>query len=570
MSTALSAGVTGLQAHQKMLDVAGNNIANVNTTAFKSSRINFAELISETFAKASQPTATRGGTNPQQIGSGVGVSGVTTNMTQGNIVETGNPLDLAIEGAGYFVLNNGMQTVYTRAGAFTTDFSNNLVDGSTGYKVQRTGSVGESDGFQTIGDSDVTIPKNIALPANATSIITLSGNLNSAGDLPTAQTQKIASTVTYTVLGGSEYAKLTTPMDELDQFAGGTGPDGTLDIATESGTMTITGYQPDGTAISSTFTVGTDGGAPADCVTLGDFVDHLNTVLTGTTASLNNGKLQIMDDASGYSMTDLRLSYAADGGGASDLSLPSYFEVVTTGGTEVKNANKTIYDSKGGEHSLNVSFVRNDSDNTWDMLLTSVSGDIDTLGLDDRRITGITFNSTDGSFDTCADTSEFAVTFNDTSGVQTVAVSMGTSGELDGLTSFSANSTAFVNEQDGYESGTLSSITINNSGVIVGSFTNSIKRDIGTIQIALFQNSAGLESVGGGYYIPSANSGEAIATNGLTGGAGAIRGSSLEKSNADVATEFINLIEAQNGFQANARTISVANDILRELTNLIR
>ncbi|HPS55679.1 MAG TPA: flagellar hook-basal body complex protein, partial [Sedimentisphaerales bacterium] len=127
MSTALSSGVTGLQAHQKMIDVAGNNLANVNTTAFKSSQINFAELVSETLAKASQPTSTVGGTNPQQIGSGVGVSGVTRNMTQGNIVETGNPLDLAIEGEGYFVLSNGQEIVYSRAGSFTTDMDNNLV-----------------------------------------------------------------------------------------------------------------------------------------------------------------------------------------------------------------------------------------------------------------------------------------------------------------------------------------------------------------------------------------------------------------------------------------------------------
>jgi len=177
MSTALSAGVTGLQAHQRMLDVSGNNIANVNTTAFKSSRINFAELISETFAKASQPTSTIGGTNPQQLGSGVGISGITVNMTQGNIVKTGNPLDLAIEGAGYFVLSNGQQDIYTRAGAFTTDLGNNLVDPATGYKVQRIGSVGESDGFQTVGNSDILIPYNIALPASATSLVSLSGNL---------------------------------------------------------------------------------------------------------------------------------------------------------------------------------------------------------------------------------------------------------------------------------------------------------------------------------------------------------------------------------------------------------
>ena len=86
----------------------------------------------------------------------------------------------------------------------------------------------------------------------------------------------------------------------------------------------------------------------------------------------------------------------------------------------------------------------------------------------------------------------------------------------------------------------------------------------------LFQNASGLENVGGGYFIPSANSGEAVATQAMTGGAGTVHGGALEKSNTDVATEFVNLIQAQNGFQANARTIRVANEILRELSNLIR
>ena len=118
MSFALSAGVTGLQAHQKMLDIAGNNLANVNTTAFKSSRITFSELLSETIKKASQPTSGVGGTNPQQMGSGVGVSGISPLMTQGNIINTGNPLDLAMEGEGYFALSDGEQNIYTRAGSF--------------------------------------------------------------------------------------------------------------------------------------------------------------------------------------------------------------------------------------------------------------------------------------------------------------------------------------------------------------------------------------------------------------------------------------------------------------------
>jgi flagellar hook protein FlgE len=98
----------------------------------------------------------------------------------------------------------------------------------------------------------------------------------------------------------------------------------------------------------------------------------------------------------------------------------------------------------------------------------------------------------------------------------------------------------------------------------------SVKKDIATLALALFRNPSGLESAGSGYFKASANSGTAVLTQAASMGAGSIQGSALEKSNADIATEFVTLIEAQNGFQANARTISVANDILRELTNLIR
>ena len=111
---------------------------------------------------------------------------------------------------------------------------------------------------------------------------------------------------------------------------------------------------------------------------------------------------------------------------------------------------------------------------------------------------------------------------------------------------------------------------MDNGGTVIGAFSNGIKKDIATIQISLFQNTSGLESVGSGYFIPSANSGEAVATQAMTGGAGTIHGGALEKSNADVASEFVSMIQAQNGFQANARTITVANDILNELTGLIR
>jgi len=664
MSFALSAGVTGLQAHQKMLDVAGNNLANINTTAFKASRITFSQLLSETIKKASQPTAGVGGTNPQQMGSGVGVSGISPLMSQGNIVNTGNPLDLAIEGEGYFALSDGEQNLYSRAGAFAVDADSNLIDPSTGYRVQRIGNVGESDGFQVAGVSDIHVPYDVTMAASATTNVTVQGNLSADESFSTPQTQLLTSSVTYTV--DSAAADDSALVSGLDQFSG----------TFTSGTLTLEGYKHDGTDLTENLTLDIDGGT-----TLGDIVDWLNTGIneqqtvditgatsghfhltyggqttgdiafdataaevqsalaalssigtgnvtctggdlpgsavvveftgdlggsdldlmtidssalddpgsiaetvagatsalgnsgadTLATASLTGGRILITDAEDNYSLMDMKLTYDDT---TSELTMPAYFELSTVGGEEVKNINITVYDSLGGKHVLSGAFVRTDADNTWDMILTSISGDVHGINLDDRRIRGIQFDSRNGSYSgldpAIGDASEFAVTFgHDIANPQTIALSMGTSGQFDGLTQLAGSSTAVARGQDGYAGGRLSSVSVNNEGILIGAFSNGIKKDIAALQIALFQNTAGLESVGNGYFIPSANSGEAVATQAMTAGAGTVHGGALEKSNADVATEFVNMINAQNGFQANARTIRIAEDILRELTNLI-
>jgi len=681
MSFALMAGVSGLQAHQRMLDVAGNNLANINTIGYKSSRIVFSELLAQVLKKASQPTATIGGINPQQIGSGVQIAGINPDMAQGNLINTNSPLDLAIEGEGYFVLNDGSQDLYTRAGALAVDAKSNLVDPATGYLVQRTGTVGESDNFQTAGENRIKIPYGVGISANATSEITVAGNLSANATLPDG-TQKnvLRSNITYTE-GGSN-ATASTEIVNLKQFSG-----------TFSGNATITfsGWKPNGTALgSSPSTVltmdvtaatkisdilthlNTDDGGSADevqtltrtspttadtfTITIGtettadiaydapltgansikerledlDAIDDVTVtgakmdepiagttvftfgsaqgdvgdmtfnwgtsggagsveetttgratrgVLVGAVATLENGRIVIRDTTAGYSQSDLKMVYA-DAGDDTTLTMPPYFEVITVGGDEVKSFNIVVYDSQGGSHVLSGAFVRNPDPakvNLWDLILTSISGDvagIDISGLSDRRIRDIKFNGADGAFaglDTgTGDTEQFKVTFGHRPDAQVITVDMGTQGQFNGLTQFARASTAVAKEQDGYATGELASVSISNDGYVIGTFTNGVKKNIAALQIALFKNPSGLESIGSGYFAPSVNSGDAAPTLAMTSGAGAVRGGSLEKSNADVASLFVTMIEAQNGYHANARTIRVANDMLKELTNLIR
>jgi flagellar hook protein FlgE len=562
MTYALSAGVSGLQAHQTMLDVTGNNLANVNTTAYKSSRVTFAELLAQTLQPATQPAANIGGTNPVQLGTGVGVAAITPSMNQGNIVNTGNPLDMAIEGQGHFVVNNGERDLYTRAGTFGVDAAGYLIDSSSGHRVKRLGATGEADGFQIPGESGIRVPYDVALPAQATSEIHITGNV-SADHVEEPQRQVVSSSISYTFDNGKE-ATVDTGIDQLDQFSGGSGANGEL-AAGETGTITIAGYDKDGTALSSglTFTV-------TDTTTLGDLVDHLNTnVLNGATASLVNGKVRITDDEAGYSRSDISFSYS----GAGSLTTPRYFEIPTVGGEEVRHVNIAVFDTLGSKHVLSAALVRADTVNTWDLVLTSVTGNVGEIGLDDRRVSGIQFDPETGAYAGIpqGEVAQFAISFgHDAAQPQNISVDLGTIGSFDGLTQFAGASTAVAREQNGYEAGSLSGVSVNTDGTLIGAFSNGIKKDIAVLQLALFRNAAGLESVGDGYFVASANSGDAVSTQATSGGAGSIHGAALEKSNADVAREFVNLIQAQNGFQANARTISVANEVLRELTNLIR
>ena len=214
---ALQSAVSGLSSHQTWLDISGNNLANLNTPGFKSSSVTFAELLSQTIKKASGPQGQLGGTNPLQMGSGVGVATIPRNMNQGNIASTGQDLDVAIDGAGFFVLSDGSQNFYTRVGSFAIDKKFNLVDPATGYKVQRTGTTGETLLFQATGVSDIRVPLDASLPGNATEAMTINGNLRKTDD-PDASINVLTSNQAFTTGSGAAIATGSTAISALDQF----------------------------------------------------------------------------------------------------------------------------------------------------------------------------------------------------------------------------------------------------------------------------------------------------------------------------------------------------------------
>ena len=559
MGDALNSGVSGLMAHQKMLDVSGNNLANMNTNGFKSSRVNFSDLLGETIREASQPTDVTGGTNPMQAGSGVQVSSIDRDMTQGTMTNTGQPLDMAIEGAGFFVVSDGTREIYTRVGAFSIDAEYYLVDPASGYRVQRTGSFGVNEGFQSIGESNIRVPYDTALPAQSTSRVTYSGNLSS--DQIDATAMKLGSGMEWTNAAGN----IVSGTDEIwssSLIAGATGAQDHV------GTLTIAGARPDGTAVSSNFQI-YDGSGVNPATTFDDLAAAIRAAYNNeVSVSVVNGQIRIEDVTAGYSVTDVGLSYTAAAAGTT-ADLPVYWEMLEPGGNLVKKTNIEIFDSQGSSHVLSGAFVKSDTPNSWDFVMTSITGDVS--GVTQRRVRGITFNP-DGSYAGILSGDDPQVKIQLAGGMPSLepTLDFGTIGEFNGLSQFGGSSTAAPTDQDGYEAGYLSRISVSSDGIMVGVFTNGIRRDLAAVKVATFQNPAGLKAIGGNYFEATANSGDAISGQALSGGAGSMRGGALEKSNVVVATEFVNLIQAQNGYQANARTIRVANDMLKELTNLIR
>jgi flagellar hook protein FlgE len=556
MSSSLLAGVSGLRVHQQLLDVTGNNLANVNTIGFKSSRLRFSDLLSQTAQEASGATETVGGRNPIQVGLGVKVAALDAEMSQGTLEPTGNVLDMAVQGDGYFVLSDGAQRFYTRAGAFAVDENNYLVDPATGYKVQRFGDAGEGSAvepaFQAVTSSDIVIPYNHSVAAQMTSEIGFTGNLSSGASGPVAELWTMGAALT----DGGAAATAATLLNDLDS--------NTVDYV-NGDTIEITGTDTDGSAVSATLTL-----AAAATATVGDLINAMSAAYGDATATIDaTGRISLTADTEGAAALSVTLADGAASAGATTWSNHT-LQLATNGadGDTVTTA-IDVYDEQGNAHTLTMIFQKM-ATNTWNITASVPAGEGTVV---DGSVTGVTFND-DGSFSlvsgTGAGDANLTVNWAGLTNNQTVALNFGTSGQFDKLTQFGGSTSAAATEQDGFEPGFLSSLSIGSDGTIEGVFTNGQVFPIAQLQVASFSNPAGLRRVGDNYYTVSSNSGEAVPGTGLTGGRGLVQSGVLELSNVDIALEVVRLITAQRGFQVNARTITTTDEIMQELSNLVR
>jgi len=268
MLQALLAGVASIKAQQTRMNVIGNNLANVNTTAYKGSRVTFQDMIAQTIRGAARPTTASGGTNPIQFGLGVLIAGTDVNNEQGSLNATNRPTDFALQGNGYFMVSNGDQISYTRDGSFDLDATGDVVSSATGERLlgwTADPATGQIDTNQPVSPtSTLKIPIGARTAVQQTTSVTWAGNLDSRVS-STAGAQSTQSIVrVYDSLGGQHDLTLTvtedttTPNQWTWSVAATNG-----DTVTGSGTMTFdpnTGQMLTGSPGSITITPPAAGG----------------------------------------------------------------------------------------------------------------------------------------------------------------------------------------------------------------------------------------------------------------------------------------------------------------------
>ena len=568
MMRSLYSGVAGLKTHQTRMDVIGNNIANVNTTAYKSSSMTFSELMSQTTQKASGANATTGvgGTNAKQIGLGVKAGAINTAITtQGSAQSTGNPFDIMITGDNFFVVSNGSENFFTRDGSFYVDGAGNLAMTSTGYNVMGWG-VDETTGNikqDTVTALRIMSAANMTYPPEATTQANISGILDENDKDVTSANGKTVNLNFFDARGYSYTAKFTFKQSsgdktneysmELNKILDSTGAE--IDISKlkfgnrsqqkmeTKVTLNTDAYKWDGKVLKTK-----DG--TTEVANLADIFKADGSLITpadDAAAQKQQKALDAIAKAYGYEgSTDefLNLYITSTADKDKQLTIQDLLGNMMAGKkADVLPADGSAITMEGRYFEGTTVVFNKDTGK-----LESVGGSTTNLNVN------AAFSALGGNFsDVTIDLSE--CTNYDNKGTSTIGA---TSGDLDGLGT-------------GRRLGDMIGVSIQKDGMIYASYDNGMTKLLGQIATAAFANASGLEKEGDNLYSATLNSGEfdGIGVD-ITAGGGYMSTGQLEMSNVDLSSEFTEMITTQRGFQANSRIITVSDTLLEELTNLKR
>ncbi len=571
MMRSLYSGVSGLKTHQTKMDVIGNNIANVNTTAYKSSSMTFSELMSQTTQNASGANATTGtgGINAKQIGLGVKSGAINVNITtQGSAQSTGNPFDIMITGDNFFVVSDGTSNYFTRDGSFYVDGAGNLAMTSTGYNVMgwqvddETGDIKQD----TVSALRIMSAANLTYPPEATTQAYLSGIIDKNDTDVTSSSGMSVNLNFYDALGYSYTAKFVLKQSadtneysvEISKILDSEGNE--IDIsdltfgsttAQESATSVVFNSSSYYWSDDRTTLYTIDG---EEVLNLTDLVDN-GSLKDYTDAVTVNGETATVQDA----LDELAKAYGYEGSTEEFLNLYIGDESNPTTVLDMIESGMIAGTTEEGEATLDPASVYSEGFEAAGRMFTGATLVFDSdTGVFDNINGGdtVTLNlsSIGGNFEDI--TIDFTETsMYDNSGTSTLSA---TSGDLDGLGT-------------GRTLGDMIGVSIQNNGMIYASYDNGMTKLLGQIATASFANASGLEKQGDNLYSATLNSGEfdGIGVD-VTANGGYMSTGQLEMSNVDLSTEFTEMIITQRGFQANSRIITVSDTLLEELTNLKR
>ncbi|MGE3180880.1 MAG: flagellar hook protein FlgE [Phycisphaerae bacterium] len=558
LTNAMYSGLSGMEANQFRIGTIGHNISNVNTTAYKGSRTLFQTQFSQIVSGGTPPSANSGGTNPTQIGLGTLVGATQRMHNNGTLEATGVGSDLAIQGAGFFVLRRGPgEQVYTRDGSFTTNSVNQLVT-QDGHVVQGFG-VDESGNIATGVLQDLAIPLGSETIARATANVSLDGDLSAAGTLATQGS--ISSSQSLVTGGGGVATGATALTDVRSSTAAGT------PLFTTGAEITVRNVaKGDREVPSQTFIVGETGS------TLDDFASWLEGALgiqpgvgpdAAAGVSIESGALVIHGNAG--EVNNILLQSGDIRSNDATSPLPFQFTQLAEANGSGVDTSFTVYDSLGAPVTVNVSFALENTPNAgpiWRYFVESpdASGASRVVG------SGTVSFDTEGNF-LSADGNEFTIDRSDSGATTPVSFTLDLS-QVHGLATRDSNVIMF--EQDGYPPGILTNFGVGTDGVVSGIFDNGQVRTLGQVALARFSNPEALIAEEQNLFSVSPASGNPAIVEPTTFGAGAISAGTLESSNVDLSREFIGLITSSTGFQASSRVISTSSDLLNGLLLLLQ
>ena len=582
LTSSLFSGVSGLSVLGDAMTVIGDNIANVNTVAFKSSRVSFQDILSQTVATQS---------GSAQVGRGTALGDVTQAFGQGSFESTESPTDLAIGGDGFFIVrhpNNAENEFYTRAGGFYFDKEGNFVNAAgyvvRGWELERNPLTSEVEDIGSITDIQLA---NFTSPPEATDSISVIANLDSEGSNNTSGSNTSLSEIwngdlnldthigdtayeyqttvkVYDSLGSThditiyfdkadadqtyEYIVTCNPAEDQREIFNDPTSDAGLGLLGR-GTLA---FSADGVLTNMEFErfVGNSGGLTSNT---GTWPSAVPTTGAYSGTAVLPANYTFTAAGAGVVGTDA-ITVNVGGDGTGTFTIPSTYAA----GDYVQGPDGMIFqfnvtDNVAGGQAFNVDIVGGDSD---DLLVTDNWSVMDGNFVNQH----LTFEA-DFLGGTPMD-----VELNFGTGWD------GTDWLPDALSTsyYSTASTTVFQTATGYGAGDLQSISVDTDGVITGSYSNGQVTPLFRVALAKFQNVQGLFKEGGNLFRQTRNSGEAITGAPGTNGLGSIAANSLEQSNVDISAEFVKMITTQRGFQANSKIVTTVDTMLSDVINMKR